>query len=171
MGKCFVDLKIKDKQGYPKTIPCLDTSDEIQEHLDVIKSNLEHKETVIAQLRNRIKELEDKHYQGKLKELIEELNKVRADARRGFPISAKEDEAIAAWKAEHDTNEHNNPNQYHGASGGGYNYEFYPTGIGTFFRCVCSSCSNRAFREAEGDIKKYENLLKQYKGVFEFDDI
>ena len=91
--------------------------------------------------------------------------------RRGFPISAKESEAISAWKKEHDANEHGNPNQYHGASGGGYNYEFYPTGIGTFSRCVCSSCSNRAFREAEGDIKKYENLLKQYKGVFEFDDV
>lgn len=126
----------------------------------------------IEYLEQQVKELKDEHYKDKrLQELTEELNKVRADAHRGFSISAEESEAIAAWKAEHDTNEHGNPNQYHGTSGGGYNYEFYPTGIGTFSRCVCSSCSNRAFREAEGNIKKYETLLKQYKGIFEFDDL
>lgn len=157
---------------YPGCIPALNTEEDVNKYLETIKVNFTNQRKLEKALRTRIKELEDEHYKDKrLQELTEELNKVRADARRGFFISAKESEAIAAWKEEHDTNEHGNPNQYHGASGGGYSYEFYPTGIGTFSRCICSSCSNRAFREAEGDIKKYENLLKQYKGVFEFDDV
>lgn len=157
---------------YPGAIPALSTEEDVDKYLNTLKVNFERKRTLEQKLRDRIKELEDEHYKDKrLQEMKEQLESARADARRGFPISAKEEQAISAWKTEHDTNEHGNPNQYHGASGGGYSYEFYPTGIGTFSRCICSSCSNRAFREAEGDIKKYENLLKQYKGVFEFDDV
>lgn len=157
---------------YSMGIPALNTDEDVEKYLNTLKVNFERKRNLEQQLRNRIQELEDEHYKDKhLQELKEKLETARADIRRGFSISAKESEAIAAWKEEHDTNEHGNPNQYHGASGGGYSYEFYPTGIGTFSRCICSSCSNRAFREAEGDIKKYENLLKQYKGVFEFDDV
>ena len=172
MGGWFVDPKIKDKRGYPKTIPCLDTSDEIQEHLDVIKSNLESKERVIAQLRNRIKELEDKHYKDKrLQEMEEHLKEMRAAVTRGFPIEAKESEAIAAWKAKHDAEVHNNPKQYHGCSGGGYTYKFYPTAIGTFSECVCGACHNKAFREAAGDSVKYNELIKEWNGSINFDDV
>jgi hypothetical protein len=168
----FVDSKIKDERGYPKTVPCLDTSDKIQKHLDVIKNNLEHKENVIIQLRDRIKELEDEHYKDKrLQELTEELNKVRADARRGFSIEAKESEAIAAWKKEHDTKIHNNPNQYHGVSGGGYTYQFYPTGIGTFGECFCGACHRKAFKEAAGDVDKYSELMKSWNASISFDDV
>lgn len=157
---------------YPGCVPALNTDEDVEKYLNTLKVNFERKRNLEQQLRNRIQELEDKHYKDKrLQEMKEQLETARADARRGFSISVKESEAIAAWKEEHDTNEHGNPNQYHGASGGGYSYEFYPTGIGTFSRCICSSCSNRAFREAEGDMRKYENLLKQYKGVFEFDDV
>ena len=157
---------------YPGCVPALNTDEDVEKYLNTLKINFERKRNLEQQLRNHIQELEDEHYKDKrLQEMKKQLEITRADARRGFSISAKESEAIAAWKEEHDTNEHGNPNQYHGASGGGYSYEFYPTGIGTFSRCVCSSCSNRAFREAEGDMRKYENLLKQYKGVFEFDDV
>lgn len=168
----FIDPKIKDKRGYPKTVPCLNTPDEIQEHLDVIKSNLEHKETIITQLRNYIKELEDEHYKDKkLQELTEELNKVRADARRGFSISEQEEKAISAWKKKHDTEVHDNPKQYHGASGGGYSYRFYPTGIGTIGQCVCSQCDRYAFIKSEGDPKKHYKLLEKRDGMLTFSEL
>ena len=87
----------------------------------------------IEYLEQQVKELKDEHYKDKrLQEMSEKLEQVRADARRGFPLSVEESNAITAWKAKHDTLRHNNPKQYHGASGGGYSYEFYPTGIGTF---------------------------------------
>ena len=126
----------------------------------------------IEYLEQQVKELKDEHYKDKrLQELTEELNKVRADARRGFLISAKEDEAIAAWKKKHDTERHNNPQMYHGCSGGGYTYEFYPSGLGTFYKCVCSSCERKAFLEAAGDVKKYNTLLNEWNAFINFDDL
>lgn len=126
----------------------------------------------IEYLEQQVKELKDEHYKDKrLQELTEELNKVRADARRGFPISTKEDEAISAWKAKHDTEKHNNPNQYHGCSGGGYTYKFYPTAIGTFGECICGACHRKAFKEAAGDVDKYSELMKSWNAFINFDDV
>ena len=157
---------------YAGGIPRLDNEETIDEYLHAIKFNLQQNKKLENQLRDRIKELEDEHYKDiRLQELIEELDKVRADARRGFSISTKEGEAIAAWKQKHDTEQHNNPNQYHGASGGGYVYEFYPTGIGTFGSCICSFCKNRALHESQGDIAKYSNLLEEWNAEFHFTDM
>ena len=111
-------------------------------------------------------ELKDK----RLQELTEELNKVRADARRGFSIWEDESEAIAAWKKKHDTEVHGNPKQYHGASGGGYSYRFYPTGIGTLGQCVCLQCEKYALIKSEGDPKKYYKLLEERDGRLTFSE-
>jgi hypothetical protein len=126
----------------------------------------------IEYLEQQVKELKDEHYKDKrLQELTEELNKVRADARRGFSISAEESEAIAAWKKKHDTEVHGNPKQYHGVSGGGYSYSFYLTGIGTIGRCVCSQCDRYAFVKSKGDPKKHYKLLEERDGMFTFSDL
>lgn len=157
---------------YAGSVPVLNTEEDVNEYLETIKVNFTNQRKLEKALRTRIKELEDEHYKDKrLQELTEELNKVRADARRGFSIEAKESEAIAAWKKEHDTEKHNNLNQYHGCSGGGYIYRFYPTAIGTFSECVCSSCHHKAFREAEGDNKKYNDLMKNWNASISFDDM
>ena len=126
----------------------------------------------IEYLEQQVKELKDEHYKDKkLQELTEELNKVRADARRGFSISEQEEQAISAWKKKHDTEVHDNPKQYHGASGGGYSYRFYPTGIGTIGQCVCSQCDRYAFIKSEGDPKKHYKLLEERDGMFTFSDL
>jgi hypothetical protein len=157
---------------YAGCIPCLDNEEAIDEYLHAIKFNLQQDKKLENQLRDRIKELEDEYYKDiRLQELMEELDRVRADARRGFSIEAKESEGITAWKKEHDTKIHNNPNQYHGASGGGYTYEFYPTGIGTFGKCICGACHRKAFKEAAGDVDKYSELMKSWNASISFDDV
>lgn len=157
---------------YPGGAPVLNTEAAVDEYLETIKVNFTNQRKLEKALRTRIKELEDEHYKDKrLQELTEELNKVRADARRGFPISAKESEAISAWKAKHDTEKHNNPNQYHGCSGGGYTYKFYPTAIGTFSECICGVCHRKAFKEAAGDVDKYNELMKSWNAFINFDDL
>ena len=88
-----------------------------------------------------------------------------ADMNRGFPISKDELESIHQWMRNHDTQIHNNPNQYHGASGGGFEFVFYPTGIGTAGDCICSSCKRRSIKE-HGE-NWYKNC-KESGGVFEF---
>lgn len=130
------------------------------------------KTAYINRLEKQIKELQDEHYKDKrLQELTEELNKVRADARRGFSISEEESEAIAAWQKKHDTEVHDNPKQYHGASGGGYSYRFYPTGLGTIGQCVCSQCDRYAFVKSEGDSKKHYKILEERDGLFTFSEL
>lgn len=154
---------------YPGCIPCLNNEEVVDEYLNTIKVNLAQNQKVINALRERIKELEDEHYKDKrIKELSESFEKVRADARRGFSISEEESKAIAAWKAKHDAEVHNNPKQYHGCSGGGYEYTFNPTGIGTFGECVCSKCQLKAFRESQGDPVKHSDLLREWGALFEF---
>lgn len=88
-----------------------------------------------------------------------------SDMNRGFPISKEELASIHEWMRNHDTKIHNNPNQYHGASGGGFEFVFYPTGIGTAGDCICSSCKHRSIKE-HGE-NWYKNC-KESGGVFEF---
>ena len=97
--------------------------------------------------------------------LKRERDKAREDMYRGFPITKEELTAINNWQTKHDTEVHNNPKQYHGASGGGYTFVFYPTGIGTAGDCICSTCKSRAIKEYGVDYYKY---LKEMGGVFEF---
>ena len=157
---------------YSGGIPVLNTDEDVNKYLETIKVNFTKQRKLETALRTRIKELEDEHYKDKrLQELTEELNKVRADARRGFSIWEDESEAIAAWKKKHDTEVHDNPKQYHGASGGGYSYRFYPTGIGTLGQCVCLQCEKYALIKSEGDPKKYYKLLEECDGRFTFSEL
>ena len=157
---------------YAGGVPVLNTEAAVDEYLEAIKVNLLKQKDTEDYLRKRIKELEDEHYKDDaLREMTLKLAQVRADARRGFSISEQEEQAISAWKAKHDTLVHNNPRQYHGASGGGYTYKFYPSGLGTFGECVCSNCHGRAFREAAGDVKKFKELMKEWNATFSFDDL
>ena len=69
--------------------------------------------------------------------------KAEADARRGFPISEKEDAAIKKWTEEH---EKIHPGG-HGCSGGKYSYHFVPTAIGTSGVIKCSCGAEFEFQE------------------------
>ena len=104
----------------------------------------------------------------KLQEMKAELEKTRNDMWRGFPISAEENKMITEWQKKHDTEVHNNPKQYHGASGGGFIYEFYPTGLGTIGRCFCINCRGRAIKEQTVGWMDYCKI--EFDGFIEFGD-
>ena len=120
-------------------------------------------------LQKKFNELYDEKWADKtLQDMKKELEQTKQDLHRGFPISKKENEQINKWKLEHDEKIHNNPTHYHGCSGGGYEYTFYPTGIGTIGYCFCITCKAKAIREKGKDWYDYCN--KELHGVFEFGD-
>lgn len=109
--------------------------------------------------------LHDEHYKdnelANMKERMDEAIKAR---HNGFPLTAEERQKAYDWQIEHDTTVHDNPKMYHGASGGGYEWVFYPTGLGTTCDCICSACKRKAI--AEAGIKWYDKC-KEMGGVCE----
>lgn len=103
------------------------------------------------------------------------LDEMSADYYRGFPISESESEMVSKWKRNHDATEHANPKGYHGCSGGGYSYVFYPTAIGTSGVCVCDVCRTKAYRAAfatgEYDRKTYRQYMEEHNGEIEFQEL
>lgn len=98
--------------------------------------NIHQQFTDIAQtnerLSERVQELMDEKWTDKrLVDMQAELDQMRIDYRRGFPISEKEQEKIREWKKNHQ--------HYGGAIGGTFTYEFTPTSIGTVgvIKCTC----------------------------------
>lgn len=130
----------------------------------------------IEKAREENKKLRDENYKDNELSMMEaRVNHLEAEKKvyledyyRGFPISKNEVEEITEWKKKHDTEEHNNPNQYHGSSGGGYNYEFIPTGLGTIGKCICLVCKKRAYDDAykkgSFDRKVYAKYMTEHHG-------
>lgn len=91
--------------------------------------------------------LRDEHYKDELvKRYEKKLEEMKADCRRGFPISAQEDSEICAWQKKHEAEVHGLDTlekraRAQGVSGGRYTYEFTPTTLGVFgcVRCVCGA--------------------------------
>lgn len=108
--------------------------------------NQDHVDT-IERLKAENQELRNEHYKDKkIRELTQELQKIREDCRRGFAINERQAEAIRAWKESHDVSVHglNTPTKRwaaEGVSGGRYSYHFVPTSIGTsgVIRCNCGA--------------------------------
>ena len=126
----------------------------------------------IEHLREEIKNFKlDAYKDQELKKMKEKLEKMQDSYYRGFPISKEEEEKIHNWLVEHENKQHGGYPCYHGASGGGYIYEFYPSGIGTAGTVICGSCQRKAWDEAKGDKKKYEKILAKYDGSFDFQEI
>ena len=125
-------------------------------------------------LRNTIIEMKDKTYKdNELKELSEKVHTLENDYYRGFPLSEEKASDIQQWKEHHENSEHNKSNHYHGVSGGGYIYSFYPTAISTLGICSCSTCDEAARQYAclNGiyDRKKYTEYMRTHNGSFEFE--
>jgi uncharacterized coiled-coil protein SlyX len=136
-----------------------------------IECRIADKNIRIEHLEQQVKELQNEHYKDeKIASLTEELKKVKEELSSGFGISKEDSKKIQEWKKNHDTTVHNNPKQFHGASGGGYTYRFYPTGIGTVASCICGACHRKAFIEAKGDLEVYHNLMKSFDGAFGFSE-
>ena len=119
-------------------------------------------------LQKKFNELYDEKWADKtLQDMKKELEQTKQDMHRGFPITKAEEKKINNWILKHDEEIHNNPNHYHGVSGGGYEYSFHPTGVGTIGYCICSSCKSRAIQEKG---IKYWEYLKEHNGFIEFGD-
>lgn len=150
-------------------------SKKFDEAIDVVQMLFETANEEIDNLRSELAALkEEKWRDEELQKMQSELKDARSDMSRGFPITKDELEQINKWKKLHDTAIHNNPDGYHGTFGGGYTYEFYPTGIGTFGSCYCNTCRNQARRLAytngDFDSKVYEEYIKSHNAECSFQE-
>ena len=157
----------------------------IEDYLLNIKELSKSKDNQIQKLKAENAQLKDKNYKDNeldsMKKQVEsakiDMEIMKKDMYRGFPITAKEKEAIHNWSKNHDKKEHKNPRGYHGAIGGGFDYVFAPTSIGTVGACVCKICERRAYAAAFSDPKigynrdKYREYMKKHNGEFIFQDI
>lgn len=141
---------------------------EVNKKLDEIRDQFILANKSIQYLREENERLRDEHFKDKqLDEMSKILESVRADYLRGFPISEEEEKKIYEFQKDHDTNFHSNPTQYHGVSGGGYEFSFYPTGLGTISYCICGDCKRRAIKEAGAD---WWSKMKEWGSFVEFGD-
>ena len=157
----------------------------IEDYLLNIKELSKSKDNQIQKLKAENAQLKDKNYKDNeldsMKKQVEsakiDMEIMKKDMYRGFPITAKEKEAIYNWSKEHDKKEHKNPRGYHGTIGGGFDYVFTPTSIGTVGVCVCKTCERRAYAAAFSNPKigynrdKYREYMKKHNGEFIFQDI
>lgn len=157
----------------------------IEDYLLNIKELFKDKNNQIQKLKAENTQLKDENYKDnelnsmkkQVKSAKADIEIMRKDMYRGFPITEEEKEAIYNWSKKHDEKEHKNPRGYHGAIGGGFNYVFTPTSIGTIGVCVCGICERKAYAAAFSDPKigynrdKYREYMKKHNGEFIFQDI
>lgn len=158
------------------SIPILNREEVISEYLDNIKINLLDKQKTIKSLQEKLDTIKKEAYASEeMQEMKKERDAALADMWRGFPITESESVAIRDWKKKHDTEAHGNAQGYHGCSGGGYTYIFYPTGIGTSGVCRCDICHRRAMDAAyaHGAYSRdiYTAQMKERDGSFEFQEL
>ena len=121
------------------------SSKDVAEMFAEILDNYESNEKTIERLREKNKEFKNEAYKdSELASMKKELDTIRDDLYRGFPISKEEKENIEKWRLKHETEVHGRDTlekrlTAHGAIGGGYTYVFTPTSIGVVgeFKCSC----------------------------------
>lgn len=91
-------------------------------------------------LREELNKVKDEKYKdNELQKMKQELKTMREEYYRGFPISKVEEEKIHEFMKKHDEIHGN----YHGCSGGGFTYIFYPTALGTSGVIRCDRCKEK----------------------------
>lgn len=120
---------------------------DVTQTLDAIKREFDSQNAHIIYLQNQNKKLKEEHYKDtELQKMKEELERVRADMYRGFPISAEEEKRIKEWQDTHDAEVHGLKTlkervRAGGCIGGRYSYEFVSTSIGVIgiVKCNCGA--------------------------------
>mgnify|MGYP000339147132 FL=1 len=120
---------------------------DVTQTLDAIKREFDSQNARIIYLQNQNKKLKEEHYKDtELQKMKEELERVRADMYRGFPISAEEEKRIKEWQDKHDAEVHGLKTlkervRAGGCIGGRYSYEFVSTSIGVIgiVKCNCGA--------------------------------
>ena len=81
-----------------------------------------------------------------IQKMQEQLDEMKKDYWRGFPISEEEQNAIEEWKKKHDEEFHGYATdrmrlKAEGCSGGRYSFHFTPTALGTsgIIKCNCGA--------------------------------
>ena len=116
----------------------------MEEKLDSVKEFIQYQENTINNLLEQNRQLKDEHYKDEeLQKMKFELEEIKKELYRGFPISNKEAEDIRNWQLQHEAEVHGAKTieerlRQGGAIGGKYEYRFIPTSIGTFGEIVCS---------------------------------
>ena len=124
-----------------------DIFDHIDTFAEDIKDELKRKDMTLKYLELQNRELYDEHYKdNEMQQMLNELNKMKDDYYRGFPISEEEDKNIKEWIDNHERDVHGcytleDKINRGGCCGGTYTYEFVPTSIGTVgtVRCNCGA--------------------------------
>lgn len=120
---------------------------DVTQTLDAIKREFDSQNAHIIYLQNQNKKLKEEHYKDtELQKMKEELERVRADMYRGFPISAEDEKRIKEWQDKHDAEVHGLKTlkervRAGGCIGGRYSYEFVSTSIGVIgiVKCNCGA--------------------------------
>lgn len=121
--------------------------DAIDEFATDIKKALHSKDIRNQYLEEQNKKLHDEFYKDhELQRMKNDLEEMKEDYLRGFPISKKEQNKIDEWIERHEKEAHNcytfeNKLRRGGCIGGTYTYHFIPTSIGTIgiVKCNCGA--------------------------------
>lgn len=126
---------------------------DLDDCLRAIKCRNQDNEDTIEYLRKENKRLKEENYKDdELQKMKTQLEKMKADYWRGFPITEDEKKAIEEWKKKHEEEVHGLTTdkmrlRAQGISGGRYSYHFVPTTIGTSGVIRCSCGAEFEFRE------------------------
>ena len=115
--------------------------------LKAIRIRNQRNETIINQLEEELRKLLDEYSKDEeIQKMKQELETMKKDYYRGFPITEKEHDMINVWINEHELKAHGLVTEYMklkagGVSGGRYSYHFIPSAIGTSgtVRCSCGA--------------------------------
>ena len=118
----------------------LEIIDELKKSIEWLQSRYDNAREAI----NKMKE--DTYKDNELTKLKDEIKRLEEKTQYGFLISKEEHDAINDWKQDW-INRKNNGSADMGAIGGGFVYQFHPTGIGIVGRVIAPDGEEFKFRE------------------------
>ena len=128
---------------------------EIDRFVENLKSELRCKDTRIQYLEHQNQNLiSEKYKDQELSRMKKDLEEMKADYYRGFPISKNKQDKIDEWIDKHEKEAHNcrtldDKMRRGGCIGGTYTYEFIPTSIGTIGTIKCNCGAEFTFQEMD----------------------
>lgn len=123
--------------------------------LESIRIRNKNNEDRIKLLENENKKLKEEYSKDlEIKELKNQVDKLKKDCLRGFPISEDEKNEIKEWEDKHDREVHkldtvDKKIKASGCIGGKYHFVFIPTSIGTIGTVVCQCGEEFVFKNLE----------------------
>ena len=138
---------------------------EINKHFDALHDLMIEMREKVTECQETTKALMDEKWKDAELTLMKfQLAQALREKNNGFSLTDENRAAVAKWRKEHDTKVHNNPTQYHGVSGGGITWCFYPSAVALGCDCICNACQRRAIQEAGVD---WYERCKELGGVCE----